>query len=57
VEDQAAKREAIKKKIQKLSDKRDKYIQEKQKDNKDSFDAQVGSFLKVQAKEKGLEIK
>lgn len=57
LENQAKKREEIKKKIEAVSKKRDQYIQQKLRENKDSFDVQVVSFIKEQAKTKGITLK
>jgi len=54
---QAAKRDELKKKIADVSKKREAYINEKQGEKKDSFDTQVLSFIRDQAKARGLTIK
>ena len=57
IEAQTKKRDELKKKIDEVSKNRDRYISEKQRENKDSFDSQVVSFIKEQARTKGLDIK
>jgi hypothetical protein len=54
---QAKKRDDLNKKIAEVSKKRDKYIHEKMGAQKGSFDNQVLSFIKEQAKGKGFTIK
>lgn len=55
--DQGKKRDDLKKKISDISKKRDEYIQKQTSQNKDSFDNQVLSFIKEQARSKGMTIK
>ncbi len=57
IKDQGRKRDELKKKIAELSKKRDEYIQQQTSQKKDSFDNQVLSFIKEQARSKGMTIK
>jgi Mg-chelatase subunit ChlD len=57
VREQGKKRDDLKKKIADVSKKRDKYIQEKVGAQKGSFDNQVLSFIREQAKGKGFTMK
>jgi len=55
--EQGRKRDDLKKKISNLSKKRDDYINQQSSQKKDSFDNQVLSFIKEQARSKGMNIK
>jgi len=55
--EQSRKRDELKKKISDLSKKRDDYIRSQSSQNRDSFDSQVLSFIRDQARSKGMTIK